>query len=70
MTSDEIRTLIDKFDSEVNKIRSEAMQFAWFMRGGLSYEDAMLLSLNERMIVGKLIKDNIETTKKSGMPFI
>lgn len=39
------------------------------MRGGLQYNDIMLLTVAERELVSKLIKENIETTKKSGMPF-
>ena len=39
------------------------------MRGGLTYMEAMNLSHSEREIVGRLIKDNLETTKKSGLPF-
>jgi hypothetical protein len=39
------------------------------MRGGIQYEDAMLLSEQERQIIGKIIEDNMETTKKSGLPF-
>ena len=42
---------------------------SWFMRGGLTYDQAMALALNERDIIGELIKDNLETTKKSGLPF-
>jgi hypothetical protein len=39
------------------------------MRGGLSYEESMMLSLDERKLIGKIVKDNLETSKKSGMPF-
>ena len=39
------------------------------MRGGLSYDDSMLLSETERKLINELIKDNLETTKKSKMPF-
>lgn len=42
---------------------------SWYMRGGLSYEDAMMLSLNERELISKIIKDNMETTLKSKLPF-
>jgi hypothetical protein len=42
---------------------------SWYMRGGLSYDDAMQLGQVDRELVGKLIKDNLETTKKSKMPF-
>lgn len=39
------------------------------MRGGITYDDAMLLSSEERGIIGKIVEDNMETTKKSGLPF-
>jgi len=39
------------------------------MRGGISYDDAIMLSQVERDIIAKLIKENMETTKKSGLPF-
>lgn len=40
------------------------------MRGGLSYDDSMLLSKSERELIGEIIKDNIELTKKSKMPLL
>ena len=39
------------------------------MRGGISYDDAIMLSQVERDIIAKLIKENMETTKKSGLPY-
>lgn len=39
------------------------------MRGGLSYEAALNLSYDERNTVSEIIKENLETTKKSGLPF-
>jgi hypothetical protein len=39
------------------------------MRGGLTYSEALELSSQERVIVSELITENLETTKKSGMPF-
>ncbi len=36
---------------------------------GMSYAEAMNLSFEERSIVGEIIKDNLETTKKTGMNF-
>jgi hypothetical protein len=39
------------------------------MRGGLSYEEAFHLSSDEREIIGNIVKENIETTKRSGLPF-
>ena len=56
-------------DTETNDIRQEALKMAWYMRGGLSYDHAMQLSVQERKIINELIKENLETTKKSGLPF-
>jgi len=56
-------------DKEVNNIRQEALKMAWYMRGGLTYDMAMALGSNERMLISQLIKENLETTKKSGLPF-
>ena len=45
------------------------MKICWFMRGGMSWQEALHLSPDERTIVGQLVKENMETTKKSGQPF-
>lgn len=56
-------------EKEANAIREEALKMCWFMRGGLTYEQAMNLSPRERESVGKIVKENLDTTKKSGLPF-
>ena len=39
------------------------------MRGGINYDQVMALSNDERKLISELIKENLETTKKSGLPF-
>ena len=56
-------------DKEVSNIRQEALRLSWYMRGGLTYDQAMALSLEERNLINDLIKEHLETTKKSGLPF-
>jgi hypothetical protein len=56
-------------EKDCGTIRDEALKMCWYMRGGLTYVEAMNLSHGEREIIGRLIKENLETTKKSGMPF-
>jgi hypothetical protein len=60
---------IERLDKETKAIRNEALKFTWFMRGGVSYEEAMFLSQQERELIGEIIKSNMETTKESGLPF-
>lgn len=42
---------------------------SWYMRGGLSYDQALCLSTAERTLVNNIIKENLETTKKTQLPF-
>lgn len=56
-------------EKEANDIRQEALILSWYMRGGLSYNDALQMSAAERKIVNVIIKDHLDTTKKSGLPF-
>jgi hypothetical protein len=67
--SEQIAKLIDNMEKESNSIRQEALQLSWYMRGGLSYDQALQLSVGERQLINELIKGNLETTKKSGLPF-
>jgi hypothetical protein len=56
-------------DKDTNDIRKEALKMAWYMRGGLSYEHALQLSVQERALISGLINENLETTKKTGLNF-
>jgi hypothetical protein len=61
--------MIDGMEEESNQIRQEALQMSWYMRGGITYDLALQLSITERNAINKIIKENLETTKKSGLPF-
>ena len=61
--------MIEAMDKDCQLIRNEAVKLSWYMRGGLAYDQAMALSANDRTVIGDLIKENLETTKKSGLPF-
>jgi hypothetical protein len=39
------------------------------MRGGVTLEEAFSMSYEDRIIVSKIVKDNLNTTKESGLPF-
>lgn len=69
MDSDSIGGLVDQMEKDTNNIRQEALKITWYMRGGISYEAALNLSSTERTLINEIIKENLETTKKSGLPF-
>ena len=65
----EILREVETLDKESKAIKSELMKLCWYMRGGISLDDVFSMSYEDRNIVGELIKENLETTKKTGMPF-
>ena len=69
MTADEISQLTDKMGKESLEIRKEAFTLSWYMRGGIGYNDALQLSFDERNLINEIVNSNLETTKKSGLPF-
>jgi hypothetical protein len=69
LDNDGIERMLESMDKDARAIKEEALRFIWWMRGGLSYEDAMMLSPSEKEIINEIIKDNLKATKDSGMPF-
>jgi hypothetical protein len=69
LDSDQISKIVDQMDKETTDIRQEAIKLAWYMRGGISYDQILQLSVSERTSISNLVKDNLETTKKTGLPF-
>lgn len=69
LSNDEIVDLLEKMEKQSKAFRDDTIRICWYMRGGISYEDAMMLSHVDRELIGKLIKENLETTQKTRMPF-
>jgi len=55
-------------DREVKALKEECIRIAWYMRGGIPYDQALDLGFDERIIVSKIIKENSELSKKIGTP--
>jgi hypothetical protein len=60
---------IEGMEKEAKSIRTEILKLCWYMRGGITYEQAMHLSFSEREIINGIIKENLDTTKKTGLNF-
>ena len=69
MSAEDIEALVESYEKQCNQIKEDAMRLAWYMRGSLSYDEALMLCADERDIVNKIVKDNFETVKKTGLPF-
>ena len=56
-------------EKECTEIKKSALTLSWYMRGGASYEDVLNMSYDERKLANELIESNMETTKKTQLPF-
>lgn len=59
----------DEMDNEIKNFKIELYKLAWFMRGGITIDELYNSSNEDREIMGRVIKDNLDTAKKTGQPF-
>jgi len=64
-----IVNLLNRYEKDSKAIREEILNICWQMRGSISYDDGMMLSATDRNIIHKITNENIEITKKTGLPY-
>jgi hypothetical protein len=69
LDSDGVSQMIDNMDKETHNVRLDVLKLCWYMRGGVTYDEAMQMSREERDIINEIVKENLDTTKRSGLPF-
>jgi hypothetical protein len=65
----EIDELGKRMDKDVRAIKEELIKICWWMRGGISLNEAAQLTYNDRLVIADLIKENLETTNRTRLPF-
>ena len=61
--------MIDAMEKETQNIRLDVLKLCWYMRGGVTYDEAMQMSQTDHSLINEIVKEKLETTKKSGLPF-
>jgi hypothetical protein len=69
LTIPEIDQVVKEMEEESKALIKDLFKMAWFMRGSLSIEEAYQLDYHDRQIIGDIIKENLETTKETKLPF-
>jgi hypothetical protein len=54
---------------QINDLDKNAIRMSWYMRGGVSYNDIMNMTSSQVDALNSIIEENLETTKKSKLPF-
>lgn len=66
---EEIEKLTDSMVKEIDDLDRNALKMSWYMRGGVSYSDIMNMTSKQVDALNSIIDENLETTKKSKLPF-
>ena len=69
LSDSEIIKYLKDMDADIKNLKHELLKICWFMRGGVTYQESLNMDVEERKIIGKIVKENLETTKKSGRDF-
>ena len=69
LNHERIEGLIKEFEKDTKAIKEDLLRMCWFMRGGLTYSESLMLTMEERELIGKIINSNLEITKETQMPF-
>lgn len=56
-------------DKQSQSLKTDLLRLTWYMRGGLTYSEILEMNAKERELIGSIIKENLETTKKTGLPY-
>jgi len=61
--------MLEGMEKQISSLKEDLLKSIWYMRGAVSYPDILQMNNRERDIIGKLIKENLETTRRTGLPF-
>lgn len=69
MSLEEIDELGKKLENDVKAVKQELIKICWWMRGGISLNEAAQLTYSDRATIADLVKENLETTNRTNLPF-
>lgn len=68
-SNEEIAEMLDDFDKDSKALRKSILKLCWYMRGGLTFEEAMTMGFQDRELVNEIVSENLKTTEETKLPF-
>ena len=56
-------------EGEIKNFKADLLKLAWFMRGSVTLDELFATCHEDREVMSTVIKDNLDTAKKTGQPF-
>jgi len=66
-----LEQLSQEYELDVKRIKHEVYKLCWYMRGGVDAHELLHnTDVEDRDIISEIVKENVETVKKTGMPLL
>jgi hypothetical protein len=65
----EILKLVDDMEKDSRAQEKELLKLCWYMRGGVTLDEMYTTDKSQRELMGEIVKENLETTKETRLPF-
>ena len=69
LDNESITKMIEDMDKDSKALKKLIIKLCWYMRGGMTLDEAYGLSFNDRELINSVIEENLNTTKETGLPF-
>ena len=69
LNNQEIAEYVESLEKESKALIKQLYTLAWHMRGGMTLDEAFQISFSDREIVMELIKEHMEVTEESHLPY-
>lgn len=69
LENEEVVKMLDDYEKDTKALKHSILKMCWYMRGSISYDEGMTLTYSDREIISDIIKENLDATKESGLPF-
>ena len=69
LDNESITRMLEDFDRDSKALKKSIYKLCWSMRGGVSLNEIYQLSYQDRDLINQIIKEHIEVTNETGLPY-
>ena len=69
LDNESIAEMLENYDKDSKALKKSIYRLCWSMRGGITLDELYQLSTDDRNILSELVKDNLEITKETKLPY-
>ena len=69
LNNEQVVDMLESYDKESKALKKSLLKLCWGMRGSIRLDEIYQLSYQDRDLINQLIKEHIEVTNETGLPY-